>query len=121
MLYIQKYGKRLLWTTISLLISLIFINTLYFFNFISTNTYKILEIIILLINIFISSYILGKSTPKKGFLEGIKFSLIIISIFIIITLLIKEPLKLKLLIYYLIILITSILGSTIGINKKNEK
>ena len=120
MLYLIKYGKRLLWMIISLLLSLIFINTLYYFNFISTNTYKILEIIIFIINIFISAYILGKNTTQKGYLEGIKYSLIIISLFILLTLLINEPFKLKILIYYLIIIITSILGSTMGINRKKE-
>ena len=120
MLYLIKYGKRLLWMIISLLLSLVFINTLYYFNFITTNTYKILEIIIFIINIFISTYILGKNTSKKGYLEGIKYSLIIISLFIVLTLLINEPFKLKILIYYLIIIITSILGSTMGINKKKK-
>ena len=120
MLYIIKYGKRILWMILSILLCLIIINALYYFNFISTNIYKTLEILIFLINIFISTFILGKSSSKKGYLEGIKYSLIIISIFIVLTLLINEPIKLKILIYYLIIIITSILGSTMGINRKKE-
>ena len=86
MIYFIRYGKRLLWMIISILISLILINTLYYYNIISTNTYKVLEIITLIINIFISTYLLGKKTTKLGYLEGIKFSSIIISLFLIITL-----------------------------------
>lgn len=121
MTYLIKYGKRLLWTTISLIISILIISTLYYFNLISSNTFKILEIIILLLNIFISTYILGKKTSKRGYLEGIKFSLIIIILFLLLTLLSSEPLKLKSIIYYLIIMITSVFGSMFGINRRNEK
>ncbi len=121
MTYLIKYGKRLLWTTISLLISMLIISTLYYFNLISSNTFKVLEIIILLLNIFISTYILGKETSKRGYLEGIKFSFIIIILFILLTLLSSEPLKLRSIIYYLIIMITSIFGSMFGINRRNEK
>lgn len=120
MTYLIKYGKRLLWTLISLFISILIITILYHFNLISSTTFNILKIIILLINIFISTYILGKKTEKLGFLEGIKFSLIIILLFLIISLITKTNLSFKILIYYAIIMITSIFGSTVGINKKKE-
>ena len=117
---IIKYGKTLIITTISLLIALIINTTLYYFNIISTNVYQILEITILLINILITTFILGKKASKKGYLEGLKFSLIIIPLFFILTLLTQEPIQLKLIIYYIIIIITSVLGSMLGINNKNS-
>lgn len=120
MTYIKRYGKRLLFTMFSIIISLFTISLLYYFNLISPNINKILKIIIILANIFISSFILGKSTTSKGYLEGIKFALIIIPIFIIISLITSSPIKIKVLIYYIIIFITSILGSMIGINRKKE-
>ena len=112
MTYIKKYGLRLLYTIISILLSLLFL----------TITYKILKIIILLLNIFINSFILGTKTTNKGYLEGIKFSLIIISILLILTLLLNLSIKPRIILYYLIIIFTSTLGSMIGINKnKNLK
>ena len=118
--YLIKYIKRLGWMFLSIIISLIVIVTLYYFNIISTNMFHILELIILLINVFISTFILGKQTQKKGYLEGIKYSLIIIFIFFILTLITREPLNIRMLLYYSIIIITSVLGSIIGISKTKE-
>lgn len=120
MTYIKRYGKRLIFTMISIIISLFIVSLLYYFNLISPNINKILKIIIILVNIFISSFILGKSTTSKGYLEGIKLALILIPTFILTSLITSSPLKLKVLIYYIIIFITSILGSMIGINRKKE-
>ena len=111
MTYLKKYGLRLLYTFLVIIISLLLINTLYYFNIINNNLYKVLKIIPILISIFINAYILGKNTDQKGYLEGLKLS---------ITLITKQPLKLKVILYYLIIGITSILGSMIGINKKKD-
>ena len=122
MTYIKKYGLRLLYTILSLLISILFLTTLYHYNLINQTTYNILKIIIILTNIFISSFILGQKTKIKGYLEGIKFSLIIIPLFIIIALILDLTIRIRIIIYYIIIFITSTLGSMIGINtKKNKK
>lgn len=122
MTYIKKYGLRLLYTILSLLISILFLTTLYHYNLINQTTYNILKIIIILTNILISSFILGQKTKIKGYLEGIKFSLIIIPLFIIIALILDLTIRIRIIIYYIIIFITSTLGSMIGINtKKNKK
>lgn len=120
MKYLKKYGKRFIWTTISIIISITILTTLYYFNIINPTIYNYLKVFILLLNIFINSYILGKQTEKHGYLEGIKFSLIMITFFLIITLLTDVEIKLRLLLYYLIISITSILGSIVGISKKDK-
>ena len=121
MKYIKKYGKRFLWTSLSIIIGILILTTLYYFNIINTNTYNYLKIIILLLNIFISSYILGKTTEKNSYLEGIKFALILIITFVIITLLTHSSIRPRILIYYLIISITSIFGGIVGISKKKDK
>lgn len=120
MIYLKKYGLRLLYTLTSLFICLLLLTTIYYFNLISPNTYKILKIIILLVNIFISGYILGKKANNKGYLEGLKLALIIIPIFFILTLLTTNGLEVKLILYYFIILFTSIFGSMFGISKKRN-
>ena len=120
MTYLKKYGLRILYTILTIIILLTTITTLYYFNFINNTTYKILKIITLIISILINSYILGKNTISKGYLEGIKLGLLIISIFFILTLITSKSLKLSILLYYLIILITAVLGSMVGINKKKD-
>ncbi len=120
MTYLKKYGLRLLYTIISILVSILIITTLYYFNIISSATYNILKIVVLLINIFISSFILGKKANNRGYLEGIKLSIMIISILIILSLILNLSLKPRVIIYYLIITSTSIFGSMVGISRKRE-
>lgn len=120
MTYLKKYGLRILYTFLTIIILLTITTTFYYFNLITNTTYKILKIITLIISILINSYILGKNTISKGYLEGIKLGLLIISIFFILTLITSKSLKLSILLYYLIILITAVLGSMVGINKKKD-
>lgn len=118
--YLKKYGLRLFYTFLFLFLALFFITLLYYFNVINETFYKVLKLIILIGDIFINSFILGKNAQAKGYLEGIKLSLLIIVIFFLLSLFFKEPLKLSILIYYLIITTTSTLGSMIGIQKKKN-
>ncbi len=115
---LKKYAFRLGYTLIALFLSLLVIITLYYFNLINQNIYKILKIIILIINIFISGFLLGKQAKSKGYLEGIKLSSMIIILFLGITFLANEPIKLTVIVYYLIILITATFGSMLGMSLK---
>ena len=116
----MTYIKRSIYTIISLIVCLLLLTTLYYFNLINTNIYKYLKFVIIIINIFISSYILGKSATSKGYLEGIKNASIYIILFIIISLLINSSFSPKSLLYYFIILFTSTVASMFGISKKKK-
>lgn len=100
------------------LFSLIIILTLilsiinYFFNFPTT----IIKILIPSISILISSIILGKNTKEKAYIEGIKFSSIYIVLSITFTIIFKTTFSIKLIICYLLFLLSGIIGSMIGIN-----
>ena len=91
-----------------------------YFNLINEQTYNILKIVILLISIFFNSLFLGTKAKNKGYLEGIKLSLILIIIFLIPTVILSN-FNITVLIYYLIMILTSSLGSMIGINIKKKK
>ena len=99
---------------------LLVLTILYYYDFINLGTYNILKLVILLFSTLISSIYLGTKAKQKGYLEGIKLALIIITLFIIPTIILSN-FSLKILIYYLIILITCSLGSMIGINIKTKK
>lgn len=74
------------------------------------------------ISVFVGAYLLGKEANKKGYLEGIKYGLIITILFWILSFLaFDESFKISNLLYYLVILITSSIGSMFGINRKKEK
>ncbi len=118
MIYIS-YIKALLFNIIELFILLFFITILYYFNLINDKTFEVLKLIILLSSIFINSFILGKNTKNKSYIEGIKYGVLLIILLLLITIIFYKV-KIKLLIFYPLILITSILGSMIGCIKKNK-
>lgn len=116
----MSYIKGIILNIIELFILLFLITLLYYFNLINERTYDILKLIILLFTVFINSFILGKNTKKKDYIEGIIYGIILISILLILTIILSKV-KIKLLVFYPLILITSILGSSINKIKKIDK
>ena len=100
MKYLKTLSKTLLFTIIFFIFLTLLLTIFNYFNIIN---YQLL---------------MGKKASKNGWLEGLKISLIIIIILIIITLIINEfsPKKLT---YFLILIISGIFGSILGINTKN--
>lgn len=119
MSYLKKYGLRLFYNILEILLLILFMTTLYYFNIIGDKLYSFSKLIILLSSIFINSFILGRNTNNKGYLEGIRYGFIFILILFILTIFLSD-IRLKILIYYIIIMTTSILGSMVGISKKKE-
>ena len=114
-----NYLKSFLYFLIPFIV-LLFITTLfYYFDILSNNIIKYFKIIILLLSCFLSGFKIGKTSINKGYLKGISLGSIIIFLFFIITLITKS-FKWYQLIYYLIILITTTLGSMIGINSNKS-
>jgi len=120
-MFIIKYLKSLLYIFILIILFSIIIGTLNYFNIFSKNTINILELIATVISIFIGSLYLGRISDKKGYLEGIKIGILVIVILLLFKFLgYDKGITWSSLIYYLILLISSILGSVIGINKKSS-
>lgn len=115
---LKNYLKYFSILLISIIIP-IFILTIFNYFEIINNT-NILKLIITLISIFINSFFLGKNSKSKGYIEGLKFGIIFIIFITLFNLILVNKFSLKIIIYYLLILITSMVGSTIGINKKND-
>ena len=80
---------------------------------------KYLKILIILLSSFFSGFYIGFKSNNKGYINGVKFSLIIISIFLLSSLSVKG-FKFISIIYYLIIIIVITLGSMLGINRKSK-
>ena len=99
------------------LVATFIITILNYFNLLSSNIITIIKLLIPIIAIFIVGFKLGTNSKQKGYLEGLKIGLTIISIFILLVLLL-DTVTIKSFLYYLILLLTSILRSMIGINKK---
>ncbi len=116
----MKYIKilnKVLYILIPILVTMFILTILNYFNIINYNTLNILKYITIIISIFISSYKLATTSKNKGYITGIKLGLIIIIIILLINFFIFKEFSIKTLIYYSIILTTSIVGSIIGKNR----
>jgi len=115
--------KKYLYATILIVLLIIFlsllVNTLYYYDVISNNLVKYFKMIIAVISFFLGGIYIGLNSPNKGYLYGLKESLI--AIIILITCgIIFDNIKLSNIIYYLITTICITFGSMIGINKKRN-
>lgn len=109
----------------SLLIFLGYIMLFPFFltitNLLKLNTNRIIIIITSSILMFIVGYILGKKINKNGYLNGLLLSIICTFIFLLLSLIFRFNLNFNSLLYYLILIVSTIFGSIISINRKIKK
>lgn len=119
--FVKKTGKSLLISIVVLFVLTFIMTFLNYINFLKFNLVNIFEIAILFITVFSGSFNMGKNSKKKGWLEGIKFGGIFLLILIIFNYLgFNIKFEIKNLLYYLILLVSSILGGMIGISFKNN-
>lgn len=118
---IKNYIICLLITIFLIVILSFFINILNYFDILKPNIYKAIIILSIILSIFTGSYKLGLKTAKNGYLNGILYGVVFCIISIIITLVIKKGIDIINIVYYLIIIITSLIAGTIGINKKTTE
>lgn len=116
-----KYLKSLAYVFIPILILTIILSLFDYFNIIGSNISNYIKLFIASLSTLIGGIYIGSKADKKGWLEGLKIGLILIIIFFIFGYLaFDQGMSFKTGIYYFIILVSSILGSMIGINKRKE-
>ena len=115
----MTYLKQITYSFLEICISLLVLSFIYYMDFISIKTYSLLKLISILVIIGIHSFKLGRIKQKKGYREGIKFALVYITLFLLISLFLKQ-FQLKVLFYYFLIISSSILGGIIGNYQKNK-
>ncbi len=121
MKYLKTVAKTIGIMTLVLLLFTLLITGMNYINMIGKKTITVLEIICPIITLFIGGFLMGKVSKQKGWLEGLKIAFIFIVLIILFNYLgLRNHLELKNLIYYLILTITCIFGSMIGINKNKE-
>ncbi len=119
MKYLKKLLKGFIYSISSLLILGLLLTVLNYFGVISYNITAIGKIIIPLLSLAIGGFVIGKNSNKNGWIEGLKFGLILSLIFLIITI-ILNGFKSKDLIFISLLIISSIFGSMFGINSKTN-
>ena len=119
----MKYLKNLAFSFIYIIgtiLILTFIITIFsYFNIMNDKITSIFKILIPIVGLFVGGFYMGKRAKKAGYIEGLKLGFIF-SIFLIIFnfLAFDNSFKLKYLLFYLILIVTRILGSMVGINRK---
>ncbi len=105
----------------------IFIIVISFFttliNLTSINSIILTKISIILtsLSFFIISTIASKKSPEKGYILGIKLGLLMVLILIIVNLIFfRSKINIDRIIYYIILIISSILGGSFGKNIKRK-
>jgi len=120
--YLKVLGKSFIYILSILFISTIIITLLNYINFFGNKLVTLSKIIVPIVSIFVGGFIIGKNSKQKGWLEGLKLGMIIILILLILNyIILKQRWELRNLVYYLILLSSSIFGSMVGINKKIEE
>ncbi len=118
---LKKYGKTL---GIFLGMVLLLCAILACFNLGDILYTKSTDIIIMVGMILIFAFIgftFGKKAPAKGYLEGLKIGVSLIFLLVIINLLFYQTgFSLSRFIYYVVLILSSTLGSMIGINRKEK-
>lgn len=115
--YLNSILKVLLINILLILFLSSFTTLLYYFNLLSSGVYNVFKLLIPLFSIFITTISFTKKVKEKGWFEGLKLGLLLIIVFIAISSFASTSFSIKMMLYYLIILITAILGGMIGINK----
>lgn len=115
----MNYLKNILYTLITILIGTLIITILNYFNVLSGPTLKIISLIIPLIGVSLSSFLLGRKTTQKGYIEGLKYGMIWLLVLLTVNLTTKN-FYITSIIYYIILLLLSILSGIIGINNKKN-
>mgnify|MGYP002578568235 FL=1 len=105
-----------------LLVVAVFAIILTIFNYydiVTNKLFKVIKVLIPSLALFIGGYKVGNNANKKGYIEGIKLSLIVIAILFMFSYLgFNASFSISLILYYIILIISSMLGAMIGINKK---
>lgn len=120
--YLKNVGISILYVLGILFVLTFLITVLNYFNLISGKTLSIFKISILFLSMFIGGFIIGKKSQTKGWLEGLKLGLILLIVSILFNYLaFDKGFQIKNIVYDIILLISCMFGSMIGINKSPQQ
>lgn len=117
---IKKYIISLGYTLGIILVFTIILTILNYFDLLGVKVINILKLIIPIIATIVGAYYAGNNSDRKGYQTGIKYG-ILLSIISFIFILIFSSINLLSFVYIIIIILSSMIGSIFGINRKLAK
>ena len=114
---LKKYTFSFLLFLAIIFVFTFFLSIFHYFDVLSYQAVAVIKFIILLVSFFGGGFFMSVSATKKGWLEGLKFAFVV-SVFLLLfqVLGIDRSFRMKDLIFYLVLFMTSILGGMIGIH-----
>lgn len=120
MIFVKKMLKSYACLIISLLV-FSFIGTLFnYFDVINGKVMSICNFMVFIFSMGLGGFVIGKNALKNGWLEGFKIGIIFILIILVFNLIFIHDINMKSVIFYIILIISSTIGSMFGINKKEK-
>lgn len=120
MKYVKEYGITLLQFLGFLLGGSIVLSIFYYLLF-STKVANVFSFVYMVIVFFMFGYKLGKKTENRGFIAGLKIGLLLLFVLILLNVgIYQTEFHVIRMVYYIVLLFASVVGSTIGINRKKE-
>lgn len=115
---VKNYIKNISFILLAIIFYLLFISIFYYFEILNYKVVSILNFIVVMILFFILGFKTSSIERKKGYLNGFIVSSILILFFMILSLIFSK-LSFSSLVYYLSLILSSIVGGIIGVGKKN--
>ncbi len=115
--FIRQLIRILIYFLVLSLITTIF----YYFNFIGDKVCNYIRLIGFILIIYFNSNTLSRKINTNHFIHGVLLGISIVALFLILALVMQYKLNFRFMIYYLLIFLVSILGSTKKKRKKGIK
>lgn len=121
MKYLRKIGYGMAFTLGSFLILTLVLTLFGYINWFQGKMVHFVMIIIPIISLLLGGFVVGKMSEKDGWLEGLKFSGIFLVFLILFNYLgLRATPEVQSIIFYLIMIVSTVLGSMVGINRKKN-
>lgn len=115
----NHYLKGIGWILGSFVVFLILLSFCYYVNLFSSSIISYLKLLFPMISMMLGGIFIGRRSKQKGWLEGIKLALVPLVLFFLLSYLgFGISLNLKMFFYQLILLLSCIFGSILGINRQ---
>ncbi|SRR5574344_1148715 len=114
---LKKYMIAVGYTLGLIAVFTIIISILNYFELINNTVFNILKLVIPIVSTMVGGFLIGKSSDRNGYQSGIKFGLVYSGIAVVIDLIFYK-INFNFFVFIAIIIIASMFGSMIGINKR---
>ena len=118
---IKKYIKPMIYFYTILFLCLIIITPFNYFNIISYKSVSLISFIVAILLFMMIGFMVALKSDKKGYINGLVIGVFNIILFVFLSLILVAHPKLNILIFFLIMIISSTIGGMFGINYKSKE